>query len=489
MSTLRDNIYSELLERYKKDKIKKFILKNKYDHKSIKDFDIEELKKLNEDILYLYNESYKFPEVLKGICDFINIQYSDSYDIQTLYKLMNEAKRFKKKSFHIKEIQNINWNIIKSYSFGIKLEKSNKYYLKVSDSTGLFKIHFSDETFMYYAKWISGAGKSKTVEGMFAAEKEVWINFLKILKKEKRKLSKPKNGIYRIFSQYPSNELIYKKIEKELPETPIVHESSLDLLNDMKFYFDNIPLFTRYGMPGVRKTLLVGSPGTGKTSVAIKIAKKNYMNKCIVFATNIQDVATHLSKCSEHKISTIIIFEDAESTLSNADSNLLNFLDGVDLPKNPLGSYIIMTTNFPDRIEDRIKKRPGRIDKIIEFGPLTGKYALTCAEIYFKDILFNESDKIKTIKEELYYIVNNMTGAQIKELAQSSMSYAVSNKKEVSLELIEEVKEKMKDALTNLSKYAEDNSDMSKIKKIGLKSTVQTQMNHKDFELEENYIL
>ncbi len=47
---------------------------------------------------------------------------------------------------------------------------------------------------------------------------------------------------------------------------------------------------------------------------------------------------------------------------------VLNILDGVATPDNPAGTLLLATSNDPEKIDQRIRDRPGRIDAIIELG-------------------------------------------------------------------------------------------------------------------------
>src|SRR5690606_7380500 len=45
-------------------------------------------------------------------------------------------------------------------------------------------------------------------------------------------------------------------------------------------------------------------------------------------------------------------------------ARILNVMDGVESPNNPKGSLLLATTNYPEAIDERITKRPGRVDRI-----------------------------------------------------------------------------------------------------------------------------
>lgn len=401
---------------------------------------------------------------------YVIVNHTNEYSLQMLMSMRNHARKYRMKTFHIKDIVPIDNDEVVSYHYGLaKAKRKNK--ITSQDKTGMFRIEFSDGDIIYYAKWLTGAGKHSSVEAMFASEEHTWYKFLKLIEKKRKRDGTPKKGVYRVTAQMGA--LSYSNM-KSLQETPVVHHVTDSILEDMNYFYDNTHMFTRYGMPGVRKILLVGEPGTGKSSLCVRIANSLRDEKCVAFATDIGAAAAHLMKCARAKISTILFLEDAESSIGGgASSAVLNFLDGIDQPVNPAGAYVVMTTNFPQRIEPRILKRPGRVDRIFQFGALKSKEAVMCARIYFRGILFLDKDidkmsmkerrKQKSLEKELAPILNNsdkgMTGAQIKELAQSSVSMAVSIKaKEVTVEIIKKTKERMEKDLKDVYEFAKEES-------------------------------
>ncbi len=429
---------------------------------------------ISKEILKYYKTDCESVDKKAG---YIYVQYGNEsstvdYTIKSLRDYVYKSKKTGMKNFHPVSVDPVQSTQINSFCTSISLNKKNrKDSFSVGDMTGMFKVNFSDGTFMYLAKWLNGAGRNQKFENLFATEKSVWINFLKFVQKSKRYRLKPKNGIFKIdmVNTPMGPQLAYYEL-KNLNETPIIHPEIIKVSKDMDFFYNNLPLFTRYKMPGTRKIMLVGEPGSGKSSFCIKLAKKMSNQKNISFATNIQALAAHLAKCAKYNVSTICILEDAEQTIRSADSSILNFLDGVDQPTNKNGSYVIMTTNFPNAIEPRILKRPGRIDKIFKFDALNDSYAIKCVEIYLKGYLTPEEEKeilSDANKENLLNIVSGMTGAQIKGLIDGAIAYIVSNSTTISIDVIEKTKEEMFKDLKDVYKYAKETSLKGHEKPIG----------------------
>jgi len=73
-----------------------------------------------------------------------------------------------------------------------------------------------------------------------------------------------------------------------------------------------------------------------------------------------------LNVVTEARHPVLLIVEEIDVYLRKEDkAQILNVLDGLESPNNPKGALLVATTNYPEVIDERIAKRPGRVDRII----------------------------------------------------------------------------------------------------------------------------
>ena len=201
--------------------------------------------------------------------------------------------------------------------------------------------------------------------------------------------------------------------------------------------------------------MLIGEPGTGKTLMIYNLIKNYLKTHHIGYVQNFKELIYNIENISRYSLPSILIFEDCESEFKKVNNYILNFLDGIYQPKVKKGVYIIFTTNSPVGVEDRIMKRPGRIDRIIHVGTLKHEEALRCAQYYFKDFF--------DITEEYQDVFHNLTGAQIANMVNGVKSRAL-DVENIDKKLFIQVKNDMIRTWQEADKYAYRNYDKRSVK-------------------------
>jgi hypothetical protein len=147
-----------------------------------------------------------------------------------------------------------------------------------------------------------------------------------------------------------------------------------DLLEDVQsFFHKGIDVYKRLNLKPFRKLLLAGVPGTGKTMICSALAKWAIDRRYLVIYISSADrsgatfnkIQHALDVASKSSLPTLIILEELDAYLHEEEKALvLNVLDGSESSVNDRGTLLIATTNYPEAIDERVLKRPGRLDRI-----------------------------------------------------------------------------------------------------------------------------
>lgn len=356
----------------------------------------------------------------------VSSDFSIIYLLDRLYDLHKEKKDDEKPKKQVKKyVENLldQPTIINQLNIdGITGE--SPVLSKIQDDlyTGVVKYVYDDKYTIFQAIENEDNRMCAFTEEMYN-EIKAYLTSLRV----KPRVIVPTTGIYRAkFIETMSGMYLSYEPVKMLDNNEVVHPNKEKISMDMNFFFDNVERFSRFNQKPMRKYLLCGEPGTGKTSICYNAAKEFSEKMPVIFVTQFAELSAHIEECSKSDVRTIVIFEDCERSLRE-NSSALNFLDGVDRPNVKGGCVIIMTTNHPEQIETRITKRPGRIDRIFKIGALVDKYAFDCFKVFFEEFFKENEQDIDSYKDAIEIIASDMTGAQIKELCNIYIAYMVSN--------------------------------------------------------------
>ena len=331
------------------------------------------------------------------------------------------------KKLHVSKIEKVDVDFIANFTIGSAVEISDKGLKKSKfthrGETGIYTVEFMENNKVVghgiYAAYL--AGELGELNDMLLMDPELLVKFKYSLAYRKAKESKPKVGIYKAY--LVQGTLLYEEIpEAGKEEGFTIHERKEEIIGDINLFFDKLPMYINYGENGQYKVMIAGEPGTGKSSLLMELATKYKETHNVCFFTDLGAMAAHCARVAKEEVPSICFLEDCEQQFERAGGDILNWLNGFNQPVSKAGIYIIFTTNHPKMIEDRIKKRPGRIDEIFIIDALKGVYAWECAKRYMGRYLPEEFNYDPFKEEDTF---GNLTGAQISMLANAMLKVAL----------------------------------------------------------------
>ena len=149
-----------------------------------------------------------------------------------------------------------------------------------------------------------------------------------------------------------------------------------EILTDIKAFWKKAELYKSYKLMHKRGILLYGDPGCGKSGILqlcmIHIIRE--LSGIVINIKNEDSIKAYIEMVPklrqiEPDRPLVVMIEDIDSVAGDSNystSVLLNILDGIKQIENVV---YIATTNYPEKLEERITNRPSRFDRRYYVAP------------------------------------------------------------------------------------------------------------------------
>jgi transitional endoplasmic reticulum ATPase len=245
-----------------------------------------------------------------------------------------------------------------------------------------------------------------------------------------------------------------------------LEETKTELKEMVQYPIDHPEKFEKFGMSPSRGVLFYGPPGTGKSMLAKAIANECQANFISVKGPELLTMWFGESEANVRDIFAkaraaapcVLFFDELDSIAVKRGSNsgdsggsdrvinqLLTEMDGIGAKKNV---FIIGATNRPDILDPAIT-RPGRLDQLIYIPMPDLESRLSILKANLRKTPIHKDVDLQYIAANTH----NFTGADLTEICNRAVKFAISGeiaksrefeeiKKELSPEEIEELEQK-----------------------------------------------
>ncbi len=318
--------------------------------------------------------------------------------------------------------------------------RGKKMVLTTTAGAFLFKFTVTDDDdfeVIYASSYFDDDVQDLTAIALVPADRlDTWASFESVCAKAVRPKIKRRRDVYIIGG---TDAFFDPTVEWD--DVILSPDLKKDIFEDIEAFFSSgIDLYKNLKLAPFRKLLMAGVPGTGKTMLCAALAKYALNQKRIVVYVSGSDrdgatfekIQRAFHAVASASYPTILIVEEIDAYLRGDDkARILNVLDGIESPNNPKGTLMLATTNYPDAIDDRIFKRPGRLDRIFVIPTIPDKNIAQQMLQYYMDKQWRD-DHTEIVESLL-----EQPGAFVREVAlQARMLAAHDNQTEVTVDML-----------------------------------------------------
>jgi len=318
----------------------------------------------------------------------------------------------------------------------------DKSMLKVS-----IELHATSEE-KYFAKFLSenvaDAIKNLDKAEMIKSMSEIMSGIAKSKSSKASTATTPEEQLIEKIEEYSKVDIV------KPTETIADYIADDDLLDELKEIIDfqnNADTYSKLGIELPKGVLFKGPPGTGKTYAAKCIAGSSNSYFMVTTASalqgqyigsgaeNIRKLFTGAKELMKESGKGVMIFIDELDSLGSRTSHTGSASGEEDRTLNQLLAelsgfntsdkiMLLAATNFVERLDEALL-RSGRLGRQITIDYPTEEQRMNLVEYYFKKFTITDTDH-----KQIAHLVDGLTPADIKSIANESAILAVRNKRE-----------------------------------------------------------